>query len=57
MQSYVNQIIQLYKLPIGYDVQLFLLNARKHGRSRKNVSAFFICSRKDLKLPKLNLFF
>lgn len=55
-KGYVKQIIQLYNT-IGYDVQLFLLNAASMGVPQKRERVFFICSRKDLKLPKLNLFF
>lgn len=42
---------------IGYNVQLFLLNAASMGVPQKRERVFFICSRKDLNLPKLELNF
>lgn len=42
---------------IGYDVQLFMLNAASMGVPQKRERVFFICKRKDLKLPKLVLKF
>jgi len=42
---------------IGYDVQLFCLNAASMGVPQKRERVFFICSRRDLKLPKLKLEF
>jgi DNA (cytosine-5)-methyltransferase 1 len=41
----------------GYDVQIFLLNAASMGVPQKRERVFFICKRKDLKLPKLALEF
>lgn len=41
----------------GYKVQLFLLNAASMGVPQKRERVFFICHRKDLKFPKLNLNF
>ena len=42
---------------IGYDVQLFCLNAASMGVPQKRERVFFICSRRDLKLPKLKMEF
>ena len=42
---------------IGYNVQLFLLNAATMGVPQKRERVFFICLRKDIKLPKLKLNF
>lgn len=42
---------------IGYDVQVFLLNAASMGVPQKRERVFFIGKRKDLKLPKLELKF
>lgn len=42
---------------IGYDVQLFLLNSASMGVPQRRERVFFICKRKDLKLPKLVLKF
>lgn len=40
---------------IGYDVQLFIINAAKVGVPQARERAFFICRRKDLSLPKLDI--
>jgi DNA (cytosine-5)-methyltransferase 1 len=42
---------------IGYNVQVFLLNAAVMGVPQKRERVFFIGARKDLRLPKLNLDF
>ena len=42
---------------IGYDVQLFCLNGASMGLPQKRERVFFICKRKNLKLPKLVLNF
>lgn len=42
---------------IGYDVQLFCLNGATMGLPQKRERVFFICKRKDLKMPKLVLNF
>lgn len=42
---------------IGYQVQLFLLDSSKMGVPQKRQRVFFICSRKDLKLPKIEMNF
>jgi DNA (cytosine-5)-methyltransferase 1 len=55
-KGYVKQIINLYKVA-GYDVQLFLLNGATMGLPQKRERVFFVCTRKDLNLPKLNLGF
>ena len=55
-KGYVKQIINLFKT-IGYDVQLFLLNAATMGVPQKRERVFFIARRKDLKLPELKLYF
>ena len=41
----------------GYKVQLFLLNAASMGVPQKRERVFFICQRKDLQFPKLELRF
>lgn len=55
-KGYVNQIIKEYNR-IGYDVQLFLLNAAEMGVPQRRQRVFFICRRKDLNLPKIKLSF
>lgn len=42
---------------IGYDVQLFLLNAAYMGVPQRRERVFFVCRRRDLNLPKLVLDF
>jgi DNA (cytosine-5)-methyltransferase 1 len=42
---------------IGYNVQLFLLNAASMGVPQKRERVFFICSKKELNYPKLRLDF
>lgn len=41
----------------GYNVQLFSLNAATMGVPQRRERVFFICSRKDLNFPKLDLSF
>ena len=41
----------------GYDVQIFLLNAASMGVPQRRERVFFVCSRKELKYPKLKLDF
>lgn len=55
-KAYTSEVLkELNK--IGYDVQLFLLNAASMGVPQRRERVFFICKRKDLKLPKLVLEF
>jgi len=42
---------------IGYDTDIFLLNARNMGVPQSRGRVFFVGRRKDLNLPKLNLHF
>lgn len=55
-KGYVNKIIKEFNR-IGYDVQLFLLNAAFMGVPQRRERVFFICRRKDLNLPKIKLSF
>jgi DNA (cytosine-5)-methyltransferase 1 len=55
-KGYVKQIINLFNVA-GYNVQLFLLNAATMGVPQKRERVFFVCSRKDLELPKLKMGF
>lgn len=55
-KSYVKKIKESF-IDAGYDVQLFLLNAASMGVPQKRERVFFICKRKDLHYPKLNLNF
>ena len=55
-KAYVHQIRKEFD-EAGYNVQLFLLNAASMGVPQKRERVFFICSRKDLKMPKLKLDF
>lgn len=55
-RGYVVQIVEAYQ-KIGYDVQLFSLNAASMGVPQRRQRVFFICRRRDLKLPKINLQF
>jgi DNA (cytosine-5)-methyltransferase 1 len=41
----------------GYNVQIFLLNSATMGVPQKRERVFFICSKKELKYPKLKLNF
>jgi len=55
-KAYTKQILsELDK--IGYDTQLFLLNSKYMGVPQRRERVFFICKRKDLKLPEMNLKF
>ena len=53
---YVKKIFKEFD-KAGYNVQLFLLNAASMGVPQKRERVFFICKRKDLNLPKLDLNF
>ena len=55
-KGYVNEILNRLD-KIGYDTQIFLLNAATMGVPQKRERVFFICRRKDLKLPKIDLQF
>ncbi|CAI6221523.1 DNA (cytosine-5-)-methyltransferase [Bacillus inaquosorum] len=55
-KGYVKLIIEKAK-EIGYDVQLFVLNAATMGVPQRRERVFFIGRRKDLKLPPLKLHF
>lgn len=55
-KGYVNMIIKKFN-EIGYNVQLFLLNAATMGVPQKRERVFFIATNKDLKFPKLELNF
>lgn len=55
-KGYVKQIIGLFNV-IGYDVQLFLLNAASMGVPQKRERVFFIARRKDLGFSDLKLRF
>lgn len=54
--SYTNLILKAID-EAGYDVQLFLLNGATMGLPQARERVFFVCRRKDLKLPPLNLEF
>ncbi|MGM0214948.1 DNA cytosine methyltransferase [Enterococcus sp. AZ109] len=55
-RGYVSKIIESLDRA-GYVTQLFRLNAATMGVPQKRERVFFICHRKDLKFPKLNLEF
>nr|WP_195536511.1 DNA (cytosine-5-)-methyltransferase [Bacillus paralicheniformis] len=55
-KGYVKLVIERAK-EIGYDVQLFLLNAATMGVPQRRERVFFIGRRKDLNLPQLKLSF
>lgn len=55
-KGYMNAIIKEFN-KIGYDIQIFLLNAATMGVPQKRERVFFICRRKDLKLPEIKLNF
>lgn len=55
-KGYMNAIIKEFD-NIGYEVQVFLLNSATMGVPQKRERVFFICRRKDLNLPKINLNF
>lgn len=53
---YVKKIKESF-IDAGYDVQLFLLNAASMGVPQRRERVFFVCKRKDLQYPKLDLNF
>jgi len=55
-KGYVKEVIAGFK-DAGYDVQLFLLNGASMGLPQRRERVFFICKRKDLDFPKLELDF
>jgi DNA (cytosine-5)-methyltransferase 1 len=55
-KAYTKQILNKLSL-IGYDIQLFCLNGATMGLPQTRERVFFICRRKDLNLPKINLEF
>ncbi len=55
-KGYVNLINKRFN-EIGYNVQFFLLNAATMGVPQRRERVFFICTRKDLNLPKIKLSF
>jgi DNA (cytosine-5)-methyltransferase 1 len=55
-KGYVKQIAQQFDL-IGYDLQLFLLNAAFMGVPQRRERSFFIAKKKSIKWPRLELKF
>lgn len=55
-KGYVIEIKKQFE-EAGYSIQVFLLNAATMGVPQKRERVFFLCSRKDLKLPKLSISF
>lgn len=55
-KGWLNMIFKKFG-EIGYDVQLFLLNAARMGVPQKRERVFFIAHRKDLPYPKIELKF
>lgn len=51
-KGYVNLVRKRFD-EIGYDTQLFLLNAATMGVPQRRERVFFICRRKDLDMPKV----
>lgn len=55
-KGYINMVIKEFNR-IGYDIQIFSLNAATMGVPQKRERVFFIARRRDLKLPSLQLSF
>lgn len=55
-KGYVNLIIKKFN-DIGYNVQLFLLNAATMGVPQRRERVFFVATKKDINFPKLQLTF
>jgi DNA (cytosine-5)-methyltransferase 1 len=55
-KGYVKEIFKGFN-DIGYNVQIFLLNAASMGVPQKRERVFFICSKKELNYPKLKMEF
>lgn len=55
-KGYVNLIFKRFR-EIGYDAQLFLLNAATMGVPQKRERVFFVARRRDLELPPVTMHF
>lgn len=55
-KGYVAEIVDQYG-KIGYDTQIFLLNSKKMGVPQRRERVFFLCRRRDLELPNIELKF
>lgn len=55
-KAYTRRVLDEFE-KIGYDVQLFCLNSAFMGIPQKRERVFFVARRKDLCLPKVQLFF
>jgi DNA (cytosine-5)-methyltransferase 1 len=55
-KAYTNAVIKRLD-DIGYSVQLFLVDGSDLGLPQRRQRVFFICSRKDLNLPKVKIEF
>lgn len=55
-KGYVNEIVKHLHV-IGYDVQIFLLNAAFMGVPQRRERVFFLAQQKELALPDINLVF
>lgn len=55
-RGYVVKIVETFNA-IGYDVQVFNLNAASMGVPQRRQRVFFLCRRQDLKLPPIKLQF
>ena len=55
-KAYTREVLKAFD-DIGYQTQLFLLDASFMGVPQRRKRVFFICTRKDLKMPKMSLSF
>lgn len=55
-RGYVAEVIKAFD-EAGYKVQLFLLNAASAGVPQRRERVFFICQRKDMNFPELQIAF
>src|SRR5690606_16564580 len=55
-KAYVGKIKEEFE-NAGYDVQIFLLNSATMGVPQARERVFFICCRRDLNMPKLEIQF
>lgn len=55
-RGYAKMILEMFD-EAGYNVQLFILNSASMGVPQKRERLFFICRRKDLKLPEIDFEF